>query len=224
MEITFHLKTNIIFSRLRKWDYRTKNNSKKRSLTQAFIILDSVSNKMGLPENAKEHTAYIYRKASDNGIIKGNSIESMLSASAYAACKQLGIPRSLEETVKATNTDRKTLSRTYRRLVQKLDLDVGSQKIDYVSKIANLVNVSERIKRTSSKILRDAKEDNIHVGKNPLGLAAAAVYLSAIGSGRNISMATFSRKSHISTVTIRKIVRLLRPFASKYIESIDVSS
>jgi len=211
------------FSRLRLWDSRSKMKSKERGMIQAFMILDSVENKINLPENAKEHAAHVYRKAAGKKIIRGKSIRAMMSASIYASCKQLGIPRSIDEVAEATNINRKTLSRTYRHLVRKLELDMTSTKLDYVSKVANSVAAGERVRRISSKILDDVKKSDMHVGKNPIGLAAGAVYISSIGSGKNITMANISKKSKISTVTIRKIARLLKPFAAKYIETIQIT-
>jgi len=62
----------------------------------------------------------------------------------------------------------------------------------------------------------------MHVGKNPIGIAGASIYLSAINHNEHVPMAKISRKIDISVVTIRKISKLLKPFASKYIKSIDV--
>ena len=210
------------FLRLRLWDSRSKK-SKERGLHQAFTVLDSIINRLGLPENAREHVARLYRKAAERNIIRGNSIRSVIAAIVYASCKQLEIPRSLDEVSHSANVRRKTLSRTYRRIVQELELDVLSGEIDYVSKVANSVKISEKARRTSSKILSDAKKSKIHVGKNPIGIAAASVYLSAIGMNHDISMAVIAKKTNISTVTIRKLTRLLRPFAAKYISTIEVS-
>ena len=217
-------KTKSHFSRMRKWDSRCKANSRERSLIRAFTILDSLRTKLSLPENAKEHAAYIYRKAADKNIIKGTSIPSMMAASVYASCKQFAIPRTIDEVSQISNINRKTLSHTYRRLVKKLDLDINSAKIDYISKVANSVLMEEKSKRISSKILDNAKKHKVHVGKNPIGIAAASVYLSAIGTDQKITMKELSQKNNISTVTIRKLVRLLRPYAAKYIKTIEVSS
>ena len=208
------------FSRLRVWDSRSKKTSKEKSLDKAFTILDSIITKLSLPENVREHSAQIFRKASKNNIIQGNSVNSTIAATVYASCKELGIPRSLYEIAKTVNISRKTLSHTYKRLFWKLNLDVYSQKVDYVSKVANSVGADEKTKRLSSQILEDAKKEKIHVGKNPIGLAAGAVYLSGIGTGKNISMRKIARKSNISIVTIRKITQMLRPFGAKYIETI----
>ena len=216
-------KTKSHFSRIRLWDSRSKKRSKERSLANAFTILDSFINKLALPENVKEQSAYIYRKAVEKKIIRGSSVRAIMAGAVYTACKQSEVPRTLDEVATIANINRKTLSRAYRRLLKKLDLVVASTKIDYVSKVANSVQVSEKIRRISTKILNDAKKSDIHVGKNPVGLAAASVYISSIGNGKDISMASLSRKSNISTVTIRKLVKMLKPFAAKYIETIEAA-
>lgn len=210
------------FSRIRFWDSRTKSNRKERNLMRAFTILDAFASKLNMPENAKEHTAYIYRKAVEKNIIRGNSINSVMASSVLVTCKQLGIPRSIDEVSNVSNISKKSLSKTYRRLVKNLELKVVSLNIDYVPKIANSLSVSEKTSRLANKILNDAKKEKIHLGRNPIGISAASVYLSAINYDEHVPYAKISRKTNISTVTLRKLSRLLRPIAAKYIQSIDV--
>lgn len=210
------------FSRMRFWDSRTKSNRKERNLMRAFVLLDAFASKLNMPENAKEHAAYIYRKAVEKNIIRGNSINSMMAASVLAACKQLGIPRSIDDVSNVSYINKKSLSKTYRRLIKNLELKVVSLDIDYVSKVANSLSVSEKTSRLANKIIDDAKKENMHLGRNPIGISAASVYLSAINYNEHVPYARISRKTNISTVTLRKLSRLLRPIAAKYIKSIDV--
>ena len=146
-----------------------------------------------------------------------------MTASIYATCKQLGIPRSLDDIANVANINRKRLAGSYRRLVKKLDLDVSTTETNYVSKIGSSVSVNEKTVRLANKIIQDAKKENIQVGKNPIGVTAASIYLSAMKYGENVTLAKISRKNNISSVTIRKIAKLLRPLAAKYIKSIEVT-
>jgi transcription initiation factor TFIIB len=55
--------------RLRRWDFRIKmSNSHDGNLIDAFAQLDSLKDKLQLPETAVEKTAYIYRKAQIRGL------------------------------------------------------------------------------------------------------------------------------------------------------------
>ena len=217
-----HNDTRRQFSRLRVWDSRSKTDKNERNLVKAFTILDAYSSKLGIPENAKEHAAYIYRKAVENNLIRGSSIPSMVAGSVYVTCKQLGIPRSADETTKVCNISRRKLSGAYKRLVKNLELKIDPTETDYISQVANSLSVSEKTKRLAIKILDDVKKEKIHVGKRPLGIAAAAIYLSAINYDEHKSITKISTVTNISTVTIRKIIKLVKPFAAKYIDSIDI--
>ena len=217
---SLQIKNKIQFSRMRLWESRNRT-PKERNFSRAFVILDAFADKLNLSETAKEHAAYIYRKAVDMKIIRGHSIPSMIASAIYATCKQLAIPRSIDDIAQAGNIPRRTLSRSYRRLVQKLRLKIIPTKIDYISKVASSVSASEKSIRLSQKILDCAKKENIHVGKNPIGMTSAAVYLASIGLGENITMKKISEKNYISVVTIRKLVKALKPFAAKYIKTIE---
>ncbi|ABX13237.1 transcription initiation factor IIB [Nitrosopumilus maritimus] len=210
------------FSRLRLWDSRSKSDRAERNLVKAFSILDAYASNLGIPENAKEHAAYIYRKALEKNLIRGSSIHTMVAGSVYVTCKQLGIPRSADDTTRVSNISRRRLSKAYKRLVKNLDLKIDPSETDFVTQVANSLSVSEKTKRLAIKIINDVKKEKIHVGKRPLGITAAAVYLSAINYDEPKSMAKISKVTNISTVTIRKIIKLVRPFAAKYIKSIDV--
>ncbi|NNL59132.1 MAG: transcription factor TFIIB [Nitrosopumilus sp.] len=212
------------FSRLRLWDSRSKKDNKEGNLVKAFTILDAFASKLNIPENAKEHTAYIYRKALENNLIRGNSILAVISGSVYVACKQLGIPRSADDIAKVANINKKKLTIAYKRLVNNLDLKIDSSDTNYLTKIGNSLPVSEKTKRLANKILIDAKEEKIHVGKNPLGITGASLYLSAINYDEHVPMVKISNVTNISVVTIRKMIKLLRPFAAKYIKSIDIGA
>jgi len=210
------------FSRLRLWDSRSKSNNKEGNLVKAFTILDAFTSKLNIPENAREHAAYIYRKALEKNLIRGSSILFMIAGSVYVTCKQLGIPRSADEIANVANINKKKLTLAYKRLVRNLELKIYSSDTDYVSKIANSLQVSEKTKRLASKIIDDVKKEKIHVGKNPLGITGASIYLSAINYDEHVSMIRISRVTNISVVTIRKIIKILKPFAAKYINSIDL--
>ena len=80
--------------RLRAWDFRTQSHTATAiNLMQAFNELDVLSDKLALPDAVVEKTAYIYRKAQRRGLVRGRTINALLAASAYIACREMEIPR-----------------------------------------------------------------------------------------------------------------------------------
>jgi transcription initiation factor TFIIB len=83
---------------LRTWDSRIQvYTSTDRNLTQAFNELDTLKDKLGLPSAIIEKSAYIYRKAQENRLVLGRSISAVLVAAIYTACREMGIPRTLND-------------------------------------------------------------------------------------------------------------------------------
>src|SRR5712692_5806079 len=84
--------------RLRKWQRRIRvSNATERNLAFALSELDRMASGMGLPRNVRETAAMVYRKAVNKNLIRGRSIEGVVAASLYAACRQCNVPRTLDE-------------------------------------------------------------------------------------------------------------------------------
>src|SRR5919108_793621 len=84
--------------RLRILDFRTQLYSPTdRSLKKAFTELDTLKDKMSLPNSVVEKAAYIYRKAQERGLVRGRTISAMLAAAIYIACREIGVGRTLKE-------------------------------------------------------------------------------------------------------------------------------
>ncbi len=115
--------TRMRMSRLRTWDYRSQIHSPtERSLQKAFSILSRLKDRLGLPTHITEKAAYTYRKAQDKGLVRGDTIDSVLAASIYVAARQSGVPRTLDEISEISNVKLKHAARSYRRIVTELDI------------------------------------------------------------------------------------------------------
>ena len=136
-------KAKSTFSRLRIWDRRSKSDSTSRNMGNAFTTLDGMRAKLGIPENVSEKAAYIYRKAKAKDLSRGRSITPLIAASLYLACRESGIPRSLNDIAEASNVKRKILSRTVRIFVKKLGHTLQQyDQNSFISRICNSMGIS----------------------------------------------------------------------------------
>lgn len=192
--------------RMRRWNKISSNNrSYHRNLKNAFAILSTAKDKLSLNEILIEKAAYNYRKALDKHIIKGRSIRALIVASVYAACRDLAVPRTLEEIAVAANTDAIFAGKCYRLLVQNLELQlpvIDSNK--YLARIANKAKVGERTYRKALEMLSVMKNNPVSHGKDPNALAVAVLYAACIREGENVSQAQIAVAGDISIVTLRK--------------------
>ncbi len=192
--------------RMRRWNKISGNNrSYHRNLKNAFAILSTIKDKLSLSDTLIEKAAYNYRKALDKKIIKGRSIRALIVAAVYASCRDLSVPRTLEEISVAANTDSIFAGKCYRLLVQNLELHlpvIDSNK--YLARIANKAKVSERTYRAALDMLTTIKSNLISHGKDPNALAVAVLYAACLKEEENVSQAQVAVAGDISIVTLRK--------------------
>ena len=193
------------FKRLRIWDSRSQvHDSVDRNMRHAFSELGKMKDKLALSDAVIEKAAYIYRKALDKKLVRGRSITGLIAASLYAACRDTGTPRTLNDITAAINIKRKDLTLCYRILVKELGLKMPVvDSVQCIARIASKAGLSEKTKRYAVKILKKAKQNEISAGKDPMGLAASALYISNTRMGMNCSQKIIAQAAGITEVTVR---------------------
>jgi len=190
--------------RLRTWDSRSQNEPIDRNFRQAFNELYRLKDKLALSDSVVEKAAYIYRKALEKKLVRGRSISGMMGSSLYAACREVGTPRTLKDIAEATNIKKGDLAACYRLLVKELNLKMPVvDSVQNVARIASKIGLSEKTKRFAIEILRKAEQNKITAGKNPMALAATALYISSRKLGMSHSQKDFAESANITEVTIR---------------------
>ena len=191
--------------RLRTWDSRSQaNTSLDRNLRQALSEMDKLKDKLSLNEAVIEKAAYIYRKANEKKLVKGRSIHGLVAACIYAACRDTETPRTLDDVADGINIRRKDVARCYRLIFRELDLKVPvADPINGVARIASTAGLGEKTRRKAVELLKKAKKIGMVAGKDPMGLAAAALYLSCIADGGSTTQKNISDASGVTEVTIR---------------------
>ena len=192
-------------NRLRTWDSRSQaHTSVERNLRQALSEMDKLQDKISLPSSVIEKAAYIYRKAIEKKLVKGRSIQGLVAACVYAACRNTETPRTLEDIASGINIRRKDVARCYRLIFRELDLKIPvADPVKGVSRIASIAGLGEKTKRKAIKLLNKAKKIGMVAGKDPMGIAAAALYLSCISTGGSKTQKEISIASGVTDVTIR---------------------
>lgn len=191
--------------RLRKWQRRIRvSNATERNLAFALSELDRMASGMGLPRNVRETAAMIYRKAVNKNLIRGRSIEGVVAASLYGACRQCGVPRTLDEIASASRVGRKEIGRTYRFMTRELKLKLmPTRPQDYISRFCSELKLSGEVQTKAAEILKDASDKELTSGRGPTGVAAAAIYISSIICNERRTQREVADIAGVTEVTIR---------------------
>lgn len=191
--------------RWRKWQIRARiQTSVDRNLAQAMNELERIGTNLGLPKSVKDEASGIYRRAVEKGLVRGRSIESVVAAAIYAACRRMKVARTLDEIATYTKANRKEVARCYRLLLKELTISVPvSDAKDYVTRIGAVLNLTGMTMKNAAEILEKAKDVGITAGKDPAGLAAAAVYIAALQNGERKTQKEIAQLAGVTEVTVR---------------------
>ena len=208
--LTSAMKSTI--ERLRTWDSRSKaNTSANRNLRQALSELSRLKDKLSLSSSVVEKAAYIYRKALEKGLVRGRSISALIAAALYAACRDAETPRTLKDVADAGNLTKKDIAKCYRLLHRELGLKMPVvDPVQCVARIASKIDIAEKTKRYAVKVLKVAQDHEESAGKDPMSLAAAALYLSCIKNSENMTQQNIADAANVTEVTIRNRCKALR--------------
>ncbi len=192
--------------RLRKWQKRSRmSDSTQRNLSIALPELDRMCALLNISSNLKEEAAMLYRKAVSNGLVRGRSIESVVSAIIYLICRQRQLPKTLGELEDASGVKRKDIGRSYRFLCRKLSMKMPvATPIDYVPRFASKLGLSGATEAKAIEILDRARKLGITSGRGPTGVAAAAIYLAGrLTNDKQTQTEIATKLAGVTEVTIR---------------------
>ena len=204
--------TRLQMWRLRKWQIRSRvHSSIDRNLAQAMSELDRLSDKVNIPFQIKEKAAVIYRKALDKNLVRGRSIAGIAAAALYAACRDSSTPRTLREISEASLEDKNDVARCYRLLLQELNIQMPiADPLTYVSKIAERTDISGKTQGLAIQILRDARRIRAVAGKDPMGLAASALYIACLKNSEKKTQKDIAEAAGVTEVTVRNRYKSLK--------------
>lgn len=191
------------FFRLRKWQYRI-STAIERNLKLALAELKRVSSYLKLPKTVEEEAARIYTLAVQRGLVRGRSMESVVAGALYAACRRHDVPRTLDELSESGGIEKKEIGRTYRFVTRELGITIlPSNPADYIPRFSSALKLSAETQSKSIEILQAAQEAELTSGRGPTGIAAAALYVSALIHGEKRTQREVADVAGVTEVTIR---------------------
>lgn len=192
-------------NRLRRWQERIRTkDAGERNLQFALSEIDRMSSALDLPDSVREVASVLYRRALNEDLIRGRSIEGVATACLYAACRKEGLPRSLEEIEDVSRVERKEIGRTYRYVSTALGLEM--KPVDpksYVQRYCSELELSEKVKTKAMEIIDTTAEQGLLSGKSPTGYAAAAIYAAALLCNEKRTQREVAEVAQVTEVTIR---------------------
>ena len=203
------------FSRLGKI-HRSLTSSYERNLWIALPNFQRLKERLGLSDLVVEDALRIYQNAVKEKLTMGRSIDILLAASIFVSLKIHGIPRVVEEILKVSDIPKKNVVKCYRLLLMKILPQMNIRvshlgPVRYIDKFGEELSLPMNVRQDAVRLLRKAKSNGLLVeGKDPKGLAAAAIYIVSHLHKVPRTQNEIAKLSHITEVTLRVRCRDLK--------------
>jgi len=193
--------------RLRKWQRRTRvSNATERNLAFALSELNRMSSQLGLPRGVRETAAVIYRRVAEHRLVRGRSIEGVVAAVLYTACRGDKISRTLNEIANVSRVGKKEVERNFRFIARKLSIRQRSTNpAEYIPRFGDKLGLSGEAQAKAVVLIERAEKKKLVSGRNPAGIAAAALYVAGCLTGENRSQVEAADAAGVTEVTLRNV-------------------
>jgi len=191
--------------RMRKWQKRARvSNSLERNLAVALAELDRMASRMSLPKIVREAGAVIYKKSVEERITRGRSIDLVIASALYIACRQCGVPRTLDEITSVSRCGRKEIGRVERVIKRKLGIRLPHLRgVDYLGRFASDLGVSASTELIALRLCEELEEKEMDIGVSPPSVGAATLYIAGVLNNQRRTQKEISEVSGVTEVTIR---------------------
>lgn len=200
---TLDTATQAKFARLSQMDERIQDRT-TRNLKSALMELKRIKSHLNLSDDVSETAVLLYRLALNKDLIKGRSVIGMISAATYLACRKKNAAITLKDTAEIANISTKELGRCIRIFLQNINIsNTCPDPVTLINRLGENLGLTMYTRKIAIDILVEAREKRLTMGKIPMSLAAAAIYIASIQTGERRTQQQIATPARTTPVTIR---------------------
>jgi len=197
------------FYRLRRWQ-RNIATSIERNIQLALSEIQRIVSVLGLSKSVEEEAARIYTLAAQKGLVKGRTTERIVAGCIYAACRMHEIPKTLDDVSFVAEIEKGEIGRNYRYLTRNLHMKImPTDPVNYIIRFSSALQLSPKTQTKAIEIIEKAQKKALLSGKNPVGVAAAAIYTASRITDEKKTQQKIAEEVGVTEVTIRNRYREL---------------
>jgi transcription initiation factor TFIIB len=184
----------------------------------AITELKRIASNLNFPEHVKKAAVKLYKKVFNKNLLRGRSINGMITACLYYVCKEEKIPTTLQEILDESSISNRVVKKCYKVLVKELGLQMHN--IDPVCLIPRYcadLGLFVDIEKECIKILNYFKKKRRMCGKDPKGYCAGVIYLVSKFRNKKVSQKEIATLIGVTEVTLRsRYKELMKAINFKY--------
>jgi transcription initiation factor TFIIB len=180
--------------------------------------LNAIAHSLKLPREVSKRADSICADAATMSFSRVTVRPVLAAAALYVACREYNQAVTLRELADATGTDPRDVGRCYTTILERMHISRPSLNGKrYVRHLVLREPLSNETFALSEEIVRKATEVGLG-GRNPMTLAAAALYLACCSMGDKVTQAEVAEAAGVGEESVRECCKAIRalekPFGS----------
>ena len=193
-----------------RWVNSRTSKSEIRNLRTALRELKRLSATLHLPSETQSTASFYYRQALKNKLIRGRSINSMIAAAVYLAARKHNYAIVLKDLEEGSSVDKKIIARCMRVYMMELKIKPKiTSAVDMIPRLTSKLELTQETENEARNILAEARRGKLDVGKSPMSIAAAAIYLACLRTGERRTQQMVADAAMTTPVTLRNRFRAI---------------
>ncbi len=192
-------------------EYRMKaiaKDAKSRNAIYAINTLNEIASKLHLPKQVKDLVLEYFKRLSSKRAIRRERVQAIVAALVYLASRQVGLPKPLDKIAKVSGVKKKDISKAYRMIKEELKITAPVPDAEkFVLSFGKELKLSGETIAKAIQIVKIAKDRGVSIGRDPAGIAAAALYIATRLSGEKRTQKKVAEIAGVTEVTVRNRYR-----------------
>ncbi len=191
-------------------------SSIERNFWEAKPKLSMLTSRLNIPEYITETAWKIYSIVAKKKMTMGRSIDGFIAGALYVAIRVHAFPRLLDEVCEVALIPRRnviqSLGMINRHILPCLGLKYSPITAEtLIFRFGNELHVPMKIQKNAINLLVHASKKGLdRIGKDPKGLAAACIYISARSASIRITQSHVAVVAKITEVTLRSRIKQIK--------------
>jgi transcription initiation factor TFIIB len=188
----------------------------REDLREALLEVTQIADKLSFSHDVRRRANTLISEVKAGGFGHGVAPPVLSAATLYIACRERKMPVTLRELALASGSDPREVGRCYLGILENLHISrPGLNGKGYVYHLALKRSVSEQVLKLSQSIINRMSARGLG-GRNPMTLAAAALYVACCNLGENVTQAEVAEAAGIGEESVRECCKEIRTLVSPY--------
>jgi transcription initiation factor TFIIB len=189
---------------LKQWNKVKISDAMEKNIVLSLQYITEISIDLSVPKIALKKAIFIYKRIIENNLVKGRSIRALAATAIYIGCKQCGLAINGKRVAQVAKISPRKIASFYKVIVKQLDLKRQPARAGrYATDLYVKLKVSEQTICAAEKIHENLWHSKSLMGKDPTGIACAAIYISSVLNGEKRTQREIAEVARITEQTIR---------------------